>query len=617
MGGGILVFDKIKFQKFVTNKEFLADSYTAFNNKIGLTANGQYLTKSNEVVLDFPYKDCVLQGGQTKEKKQERQEVFWNQTLAPDEIDRLEEPKVFTNWKRYDKDGEHKVKKVSFDDHLIIKGNNLIALHSIKKVYGGKIKLIYIDPPYNTRSKADTFLYNNTFKRSTWLTFMKNRLEVSKELLRDDGVICIAIDDHEYAHLKILCDEIFDKENYIGTTVIRHHAGGRSDAKFFSTVHEYCLFYAKRIESAKMYNLDLTDKQIKAFNEKDVNGRYKWRPFIPGGSKTLKSHQKAEYSIYYSKSKKSIIAVGGERTNDISFPYKPRHILTLGKEDTIVENNPEDFSKIHNHDIVEILPTDRNGNRSVWGWSDKKKFFEYVQNGDFDVRQKKDGKYIVKYRDRIKKGFKPQTIWYDGRYDAGSNGTKPLKKEFNGEKVFSYPKSIYTVMDTIKIFSKPDSNDIILDFFAGSGTTGYAVLELDKEENGNRKFILCEQMDYIDTLTSKRIQQLIGKNQSGSFIYCELAEHTKIYQRKIFDADDSTANALWDELRNSVHVSYRIDFQKVSTEEFQELILDEKKGVLTGLLDKNMLYIPYSERNNCDYEIKEIDKKLTEQFYNQ
>ena len=131
---GVAVFDKVKFQKFVSNKEFLPDSFTAYKNKIGLTANGEYLTEANEVVLDFPYKDCVLEGGQTKED-QKRQEIFWNETLAPDEIDRLFEPKVLTNWKRYDKDGEHKVQQLDKTDNLIIKGNNLLALHSLNYVY--------------------------------------------------------------------------------------------------------------------------------------------------------------------------------------------------------------------------------------------------------------------------------------------------------------------------------------------------------------------------------------------------------------------------------------------------------------------------------------------------
>jgi len=208
---GVMVFDKVKFQNFVSNKKFLPDSYTAFKNKIGLTANREFLTDSKEVVLDFPYKDCVLEGGQTKED-QKRKEIFWNETLAPDDIDRLFEPKAFTNWKKYDKDGEHEVTNISLDDNLIIKGNNLIALHSLKELYRGKIKLIYIDPPYNTGN--DGFNYNDSFNHSSWLTFMKNRLEVAKELLSNNGSIWMNIDDNELPYLMILCDEIFGKENF-------------------------------------------------------------------------------------------------------------------------------------------------------------------------------------------------------------------------------------------------------------------------------------------------------------------------------------------------------------------------------------------------------------------
>lgn len=130
----IVVFDKLKFHRFISNKQFLPDSYTAFKNKIGLTVDKEYLTETNEVVLDFPYKDCVLQGGQKKEEKdKKRPEKFWNETLASDEIDRLFEPKVLTNWKYYDKFGVHDVKQVTKKDNLIIKGNNLIALHSLAR----------------------------------------------------------------------------------------------------------------------------------------------------------------------------------------------------------------------------------------------------------------------------------------------------------------------------------------------------------------------------------------------------------------------------------------------------------------------------------------------------
>ena len=203
---GIRVFDKVAFQKIIMNKQFLPDSYTTFKNKIGLTVDdGRFITDSREVVLAWPYKDCMLEGGQTKEEAK-RDEVFWNETLAPDEINRLTEPKMFTNFRRYDKDGEHNVEHLSPKDNLIIKGNNLLALHSLKEKYAGQVKLIYIDPPYYfvANKSEDTFSYNSNFKLSTWLTFMKNRLEVARDLLSNDGAIFVQISDDGVGELHCL-----------------------------------------------------------------------------------------------------------------------------------------------------------------------------------------------------------------------------------------------------------------------------------------------------------------------------------------------------------------------------------------------------------------------------
>lgn len=210
---GVLVFDKVKFQRFVMNKQFLPDSYTAFKNKVGLTnENGEFLSESREVVLSWPYKDCMLEGGQTKEDAK-RQEIFWNETLAPDEINRLTEPKALCHFLRYDSKGEHEATELRPDDNLIIKGNNLLALYSLRERFRNSVKLIYIDPPYNTGN--DSFGYNDSFNHSTWLTFMKNRLEVAKELLRNDGVLFIHIDDIEEAYLKVLADEVFGRNNFV------------------------------------------------------------------------------------------------------------------------------------------------------------------------------------------------------------------------------------------------------------------------------------------------------------------------------------------------------------------------------------------------------------------
>ena len=214
---GVFVFKKDVFLQFLNNKEFLPDSFTTYKTKIGLaTENGQYLSKNNNLVLNFPYKDCVLEGGQTKEDSK-RQEVFFNETLAPTEITRLLDDKVLTNFRRYQKNKEHEVTELNKDDNFIIKGNNLIALHCLKKRFSGKVKLIYIDPPYNTGS--DSFNYNDHFNHSTWLVFMKNRLEVARELLSDSGSIWINIDDDEGHYIKVLADEIFGRENFINTII--------------------------------------------------------------------------------------------------------------------------------------------------------------------------------------------------------------------------------------------------------------------------------------------------------------------------------------------------------------------------------------------------------------
>ncbi|MBY0380265.1 MAG: site-specific DNA-methyltransferase, partial [Burkholderiales bacterium] len=243
---GVMVFDKVKFQRFINNKQFLPDCYTEFKNKIGLTTNGKFLTESKEVVLDFPYKDCVLQGCQDSEDAK-RNEVFFNETLAPDDIDMLLEPKVLTKFKKYDANGTQILSDITLQDNLIIKGNNLLALHSLKPIYQGKIKLIYIDPPYNTGN--DGFKYNDKFNHSTWLTFMKNRLVIARELLREDGVIFVQCDDNEQAYLKVLMDEIFERDNFVQTICVKmSESKGVKNAHVESKmpkIKEYLLLYAR------------------------------------------------------------------------------------------------------------------------------------------------------------------------------------------------------------------------------------------------------------------------------------------------------------------------------------------------------------------------------------
>ena len=274
---GILVFKKDVFLQFLNNKEFLPDSYTAYKTKIGLgNKDGSLFSENHDIVLNFPYKDCILEGGQTKEDTK-RDEIFFNETLAPTEITRLLDDKVFTNFKRYDKDGEHEVKEIKEDDNFIIKGNNLVVLHSLKKKYAGKVKCIYIDPPYNTGN--DGFRYNDRFNHSTWLTFMKNRLEIAKELLSNEGVLFVSIDRNEYSELKLILDEIF-KEGYQGTVINVSTPNGR-DYGNFAQVHDYIHVYAKNKDSVLLNALEV---ELDKFKNEDEISKYYLHPLFNSNS---------------------------------------------------------------------------------------------------------------------------------------------------------------------------------------------------------------------------------------------------------------------------------------------------------------------------------------------
>jgi adenine-specific DNA-methyltransferase len=577
---GVLVFDKIKFQNFVSNKQFLPDSYTAFKNKIGLVdEKGDYIASGGDVTLVWPYKDCILEGGQTKED-QKRDEIFWNETLAPDEIDRLLDPKVLTNWKRYDGKGEHIFRgdeKIDFDEsNLIIKGNNLLSLASLLKVYVKKIKLIYIDPPYNTGGDANIFSYNNTFNHSSWLTFMKNRLSAAKQLLRNDGFISIAIDHAELFYLGTLADEIFGRENFISIITVQHNPKGRNQSKFFSANSEFLLIYAKDKFQADFCPVAIDDDVKATFTEQDNDGLYRWESYIRARTVWSKEARPENwYPIYVSK----------------------------------------DLSMISSSPILnafELYPTTNAGNFS---WKNVKNTFDEL-NHDGYFRAIREGKKVVlqhKYREQqILKN-----VWVDKKYQSEFNGTN-LLKELIGKNNFSYPKSLYAVMDIIKIMC--GQGDIVLDFFGGSGTTAHAVIEANKEQGLNRRFILCEQLgEHIDVMC-KRLQAVFEKDSlpDNSFIYCELMQWNEIFMEKIQKAKTTVElSKIWKEISKKAFYNYYIDVKAVNENisDFEQLSLKEQKQFLIETLDKNQLYVNHSEIKDEDYKVSDIDKKLNSIFY--
>ena len=564
----ILVFDKIKFQKFISNKQFLPDSYTAFKNKIGLTVNDEYITEAKEVVLSWAYKDCVLEGGQTKEAQQ-RKEVFWNETLAPDEIDRLFEPKVLTNWKRYDKNGVQPVKGISINDNFIIKGNNLLALHSLKKVYKGKIKLIYIDPPYNTG--GDGFNYNDSFNHSAWLTFMKNRLEVAKELLNNDGIIYISCDDRENAYLKVLCDGVFGRDNFITNLIWRKKAGGGNDSQDIAVEHEYVLAYRK--QNNGFYKMPLDEKTLLSYKLGDAkvktHGKFK--------TKDLNDPSLSDSSgLHY-----DVTCPDGVILKGITHQWKCNQ-ATFNKrlaDDRIV------FKKVKNQ------------------WRVHYKIYVNEEKGE--LRYDDKGKVI-------QRGRNLSSILYNTALNK--DGSNDIKNIFNGEKPFAYPKPV-KLIETL-ILSATKENDIILDFFAGSGTTAEAVISVNSSTKSKRKFILVEQMDYIETVTAKRAQiALKNHNLSDGFNFCSLMDFNETIIQEILKA--STKKELlniYNQLETNKSIDYRIEYFP-KKEELKALEIVAIKKILIALLDKNNLYVSLYEMGDSDYNIDKDSKLLTSKFY--
>jgi len=576
----LLVFDKIKFQRFVMNKQFLPDSYTQYKNKIGLVTaqDNDYLTESKEVVLAWPYKDCILEGGQTKDDDR-RNETFWNETLAPDQIDRLLTPKVLTNFKQYTPQGEQQTPTQidTANNNLLIKGNNLLVLHSLLPAYQGKVKLIYIDPPYNTGSEIDSFAYNNSFKHSTWLTFIKNRLQVAKKFLTEDGFIVVAIDHVELFYLGALINEIFGRENQIGLVTVLHNPKGRNLSKFFSANSEFMLVYAKNIELAEFNQVALSEEIKELFNQTDEEGSFRYEAFMR--ARTVWSRENKPnnwYPIYVSQDLTEITAEKKE-------------------------------------DYHELYPITNNGKEMAWK-NIRSSFIELNKDGYFIARLE-DGKVRIYHKLREQQVYK--NVWTDKKYQSEFHGTNLLKKLL-GDNKFSYPKSVYLVIDVLKIMT--NQNDIVLDFFAGSGTTAQAVLDLNKEDGGDRKFIVCEQMDYIETVTKARICKVMENNQAGNFIYCELLQHNQHYIDQIMAAQSTEQLAtIWAAMQERAFLSYRINAKSVhlTDAEFTSLSFVDQQKVLLSLLDKNMLYVPYSEIDDLDWNIAEADKALNKQFYGQ
>lgn len=569
----VLVFDKVKFQKFVNNKNFLPDSFTAYKNKIGLTINDDFVSDNQNIILAWPYKDCILEGGQDIEDAK-REEIFWNETLASDQINRLLSKKVLTNFKKFDSKGEAEVGESDLKDlpNLVIKGNNLLVLHTIKKKYAGKVNLIYIDPPYNPDSKNNTFCYNNRFNRSTWLTYIKNRLDVAKDFLSKDGVLIIAIDSQEQARLGVLLEEMFNEYEIHCITIVHNPRGVQGTN--FSYTHEYAFFVIPRNKKS-IQNRLIDDKEID------------WRNLRDNGGESLRSDAK---NCFYG--------------------IKVKNNSITGFTDVLQDEINPESSNLKDGDEIIVYPIDREGIERKWRYA--RQSVESIKH----LLRPKNTKNKIEIE--IGKDFGSyRTVWQDSRYDANEYGTKLIKSLVPNCK-FDFPKSLWNTYDCLYSVIAEDKNAIVMDFFAGSGTTAHAVLELNKKDGGNRKFILAEQMHYVESVTVPRIHQVIKNNSENKFIYCELKMINEEYiQKIILSQNNKELMELLYEIKENAFISYRVDIDvfKDNDKEFIDLTLDEQKKILIEMLNKNMLYLPLTEIDDESFNVLEKDKKLNSIFY--
>lgn len=582
------VFNTVRFKEFLEYSS-ACNSYSKYlGQKIGLYMGDIPLIDRSEVVLNFPFKDCILEGGQRKEdgldtyfeydekeqryteKKSKRREVFYNEVLARDEIDSLFSPKAFCNAKRYESGKSSLCKKLNRDaelnkkrglsedtitDNLIIKGNNLLALHSLKEEFTGKVKLIYIDPPYNTGN--DSFAYNDNFNHSSWLTFMKNRLEIARELLKEDGAIFVQCDDNEQAYLKLLMDDVFGRENFISTIVWKRKRGRDNSARWFSKAHEYFLVFAKQ-KSILNFNLIELDEETKLqYKNPDNDKRGKWRMLACWARGT-------QGGVQYDFTTKE-----GHFFSERLWLFSKENLKKLDQEDKLVIRGDNIYRKL----------------------------------------------FINEHKGQVL-----ESIWTDASNAA--NAADEIKSLF-GSIVFSTPKPEPFMQRIIKLSTS--ESDIVLDYHLGSGTTAAVAHKM------NRQYIGVEQMDYINTVTVERLKKVIEGEQGGisklenwhgggSFVYMELAEKNEQVVRLISACKNGEELiSIFDKLCSKYFLHYNVRIkefcEEVKTDRFQSLPLKEQKEMFCRMLDLNQLYINADDREDNNSGLSTNDIAITEDFY--
>lgn len=560
------VFKLNQFIEMFTYKEYWQDSHTKFENKIGLTAGGKFIDETADVVLDFPFKDTVLKAGMTKEDQKDADEPFLHETIAKAEIDQLLEPKIFVNATKYDqKNLDGKSTDYFDDENLIIKGNNLIALHSLKEKYAGAVKLIYLDPPYNT---GKDFGYNDKFNHSAWLTFIKSRLEIAWKLLSDNGTIWISIDDNESHYIKVLSDNIFGRQNFVDEVIWQRAYAPVNLKKTFSRSHDYIEVYSKNFSNLTEFNkLPRKDEMVAMYKnpDNDPRGVYKADNFSVGPA--------VQKNVY------EIITPSGRK----------------------------------------VLPPDGYS----WRFS-KERFKELLD--DNRVYFGKDGNSKPAYKrflSEVNDGVVAQTLWTYEEVGHNQEAKKEIKMLFDGTSAFGTPKPERLLQRILTIGS--NESDIVLDFFMGSATTQAVAMKMNRrfigiEQMDYIKTVSVERLKKVIAGEQGGISKDVNWQGGGSFVYAELMEKNQGYLKDVQQAE--TTKQLEDVVNRMIEggadFDFRVDVEKVLQDpEYQAMALADKKQLMVKVIDKNQLYYAYSDMEDRDVQelMSESDIAFNKSFY--
>lgn len=562
---GQKLFQIEQLEEAVLYNDYWDTSYTKYEKRVGLASKGKFLEDSQDVVLDFPFKDGVLTASMTKEDNEDGyDDAFLNEVIEKDEIDRLFDKKIFKNAKCYDVNGETTAVKFDKDtDNLIIKGNNLLALHTLAEKYAGSIKLIYLDPPYNTGS--DSFNYNDSFNHSAWLTFMKNRLEIAKEFLSQDGVIIINTDEVEQAYVKVLTDSIFNRENFIGDLIWKKRKGGGNDSRFIALDHDYLAVYSKDIATVSLgekWRVSYEEEYLKRYRNTDEKTgiRYYWDTLARDGLKN-------SIPVTVTAPDGSILSLNSQSSQGTV-------------ENELLEGNIK-FTKTKN------------------GWTLQHKVFQPT------------GKVL-----RSILNLEMEAV------PTNKNASDEISTLF-GDSIFKTPKPEGLLKKLIELVT--NEGDIVLDFFMGSATTPAVAMKMNRRFIGIEQMdyintVSVSRLQKVIEGEQGGISKDVDWQGGGSFVYAELFPKNMGYLQDIIHSNTTEElKSVYERMLQGTDtdepadISFRADLSKIDWAEG----FDENKRLLVKLLDKNGLYYNYSEIDDTNVRdlISDEDYAFNKMFY--